>query len=206
MKKPTKAHYNTIRRTSTLFFADGESAEFYMRGGVCWPVITDRSDTRDFEGYILMCGQNVQTGVIQVFEQKNFVTIESILKDGAIAYQGIGPWLNSIWSRYFARDYYWHQEFQLHKRNLLQIIRSPMVDPKPQFIEVPWIDDQEAQMVVWHYVKTGKVQVEKESRLFEDLNIVKTTDKKSIPSVYALQCALIGLEAFPYRKPFEEAV
>lgn len=200
MKKPKAAHADLGSGTSMLHFDDGEVMQCYMRGGVCWPVLTERSDQPEFQGFILMCGQDVKTGEVHVFEQERFVVIDHIICQDVIKYYGISAWLNRVWTKYFARDYYWHQPHELHKRYLLQVIRSEMVAPKPQFIEVDWEDDAQAQMIVWEYITLDRVRFPKDSELHRELHLVQMKEKETSPAVYALQCALAGMERFPWRK------
>ena len=183
-----------------LHFEDGEVMQCYMRGGICWPQLTERSDQRDFQGFIVMCGQDIRDGTVYVWEQRHFECIDNIICQDVIKYYGIASWLNKVWTNYFARDYYWHQPFELHKRYMLQIIRSEMVAPKPQFIEIDWTDAAEAQMIVWEYVKLGKIVFPMDSEVHRELNLVKKKEKETSPAVYALQCALTGIERFPWRK------
>lgn len=201
IEKPNKAHFNLEQRTSTLYFEDQVHADYMMRGGVCWPIPVDTGKGLDVYGYIIMCGYDVKTGLVTVFEQTDFIVIDNILKpDRAIEYPGIAPWINRCWSKYFAQDFFWNQDWELAKTYRLQVIRSEMIEPKPQFIEIGWSDLAEAQQTLWKYVKVGKVSIEKDSKLYKQLELTKSTDKQIYPATHALMCCLCGIERSPYRK------
>ena len=201
IETPQKAHYNVEQRTSTLYFKDQAHSEYMMRGGVCWPISVEVGKKLDVYGFILMAGYNTETGLVTVFEQTEFVVIDNILRpDKSIEYHGIAPWLNKCWSKYFAQDFFWNQDFELAKKYRLEIIRSEMIVPKPQFIEMEWSDLEEAKQVVWKYVKLGKIRIEKDSKLFHQLELTKMGDKQTYPAVHALMCCLCGMERHPWRK------
>jgi hypothetical protein len=208
VEKPINSLANARRRTSTLFFEEREPLEFFLRGGIAWPVIVDRADNTDFEGFAILGGFNLETKKVEIFEQRSFMTIEHILKHDPhaktqeIEYLGLGPWFNTIWNKYYASTFYYHQDTELNRRYRIEVIRSDWIKkPKPSFVEVPWLDDEEAQMTVWRYVRFNKLVFEKDSQLAKDLALVKPGEKVMKPSVHSLQCLLTGLDRFPYREP-----
>lgn len=207
MNKPKKAHYERLRDTSILYFPWDEAAqenpqgEYYMRGGICWPEMVERPEVpSDYQGYAMMGGQEVESKIVYIFEQRSYEVIENIIepKDGTIQYEGLAAWLNRCWSRYFARDFYWHQDFELTKSHRLEIIRSLFIQPKPQLIEVPWHDGHEPH-AIWKYVKLNRLQWGAGTQLHEELQRAKAGDKRKAPAVHALQCLLAGLERYPWR-------
>jgi len=201
IEKPHKAYYELDQRTSTLYFRESESGQYMMRGGVCWPIPVDDGGKKDVYGYILMAGQNVETKLVTIFEQVQFVVIDHILRpDRSIEHHGISTWFNRCWSKYFASDFFWHQDNELSRKYLLEIIRSEMIRPKPQLIEVGWSDTEEAKQVIWKFVKLGKLRIEKDSQLYRELEKTKVGEKQTWPAVHALMCCLCGIERFPWRK------
>lgn len=207
MEKPINALANAKRRTSTLFFEDREPTEFYLRGGIAWPTIIDRADTTDFEGFAILGGYNLETQKVEIFEQRTFMTIEHVLeqdphtKAHKIEYHGLGPWLNRCWNKYYASTLYYHQDTELNKRYFIEVIRSDWIKPKPHFVAVPWLDDDEAQMTVWRYVKFKRLAIETGSQLAKELAMVQPGEKTTKPSVYSLQCLLTALDRFPFNPP-----
>lgn len=206
--KPTHRHYNLKRNTSLLYFDDNEfPIEFYMRGGVCFPIqyeILGRG--MDTNGFALMAGLNLSTGVVTVFEQAQWVTIDDILdkENQTIRFPGLSHWLNMIWNQYFARAYYWCQEEELARRYRLQILRSMMIDPKPWFYEIHAMTPNDIVSCIWRYTKTGRIIIERDSELAAQLGQAQKGDKQILPAVYALGCCLTGIDLYPFRAPVEE--
>ena len=96
MKKPINRHANIKRGTSNLYFKDENPTEYRMRGGVCFPTMVHSGGRSDIQGFILMSGQDVKTKKVIIFEQRDFVVIESILDDKqVIEFPGVATWLNT---------------------------------------------------------------------------------------------------------------
>jgi len=201
MQKPNNRHANLKRGTSTLYFKDKNPAEYRMRGGVCFPMMIHSGGRTDIQGFILMSGQNIKTKQVVIFEQRDFVVVEPILGDNQlIEFPGIETWLNMCFSRYFARQFFWNQDFELAKKYRLEIIRSQMIEPKPRMMEILWTDEKEAMSVIWKYIKLGMIAWDAGSILDRALEQVKNDDKDMLPAVYALAVLLSGIERFPYKE------
>lgn len=201
IEKPNKVHYDTKQRISTLYFENQAFGQQMMRGGVCWPVMVEIDGKKDVRGFILMAGIDVDSGMVTIFEQTPFIVIDNILTpEKVIEYHGIASWFNMCWTRYFAQDFFWNQDFELSKKYRLEIIRSESINPKPQIIEIGWSDIEEARQVIWKRVKLGKIRIEQDSQLMKELELTKIGDKQSYPSVHALMCCLCGIERYPWRK------
>ncbi len=193
MELPKNRHYNLDKETSTLYFEDREPGEFYMRGAIFWPEAGS--------GFAIMAGLEIDTGKVHIFEQRSFLTVENILKpDRTIEYEGVAAWFNRCWSRYFADSYFWNQDVQLEKRFRLQVIRSQMIEPKPHFIEAPFGDENEARHLSFEYGRTGRLLIEKDSELAQQLELSEHDEKTQYPAVRALGRLLIGLERYPFRR------
>ncbi len=208
IERPVKAHANLQRKTSTLFFRDGSFAEYYMIGAVCWPMTyEDAPGIIDNQGFLVMAGKAVGDGgdgVVTLFEQHPFVVVDNVLKgDGTIEFPGIASTLNRIWAQYYADRYYFHQDYEHSRTYRLEVLRSEMTKPKPKFIEIPWASDDEARHTIWRYVKLKRIRIDKDSEMARQLSVVKAGAKDTTPAVHALQCLLMGLERFPWRKPKE---
>lgn len=199
---PHQAQFDHIRQI-TRIWKDAEDAgvEYSMRGGVCWPKLVERSGGHEYEGFILVAGQDVRTKVVTVFNARKFQTVENIIEDDKIAFRGIADWLTKMWSKYFVRTYYWDQDFELSKTKRLEVLRSPMVNPKPQFVEVDISTTEEARMAMWRFVKLGKLNAGKKGTdLHEQIVSSKIIDRDSQPAVHALSCLLAGIERYPWRE------
>jgi hypothetical protein len=206
IKRPTGAEYNATRKTSTLFFAEGEPRECYMRGAVCWPVLSeDENKQMGIRGYAIVAGQDVHTGAVWVFEEREFVTIEHIKDDDGnrIVYHGVAPWFNTMWARYFCDDYFWHQDDILTKSYRLELSRSKWCKARPHLIRVDWDKGGDVLHQIWRYAEIGKLKLSDDGKLWQALPAVKRdeNDREIKPGLHALKCLIAGLERYPWRKP-----
>jgi len=208
MEHPLKVQADLNRKTSILYFPNGDSAEFYMRGGICWPITYECRGKMENNGFALMAGQDIKTQNIYVFEEISFVTIENILNQatGQIEFHGLSYWFNKVWSEYYARKYFWGQDETLHRRHYLKVIRSPIIEPKPGFIEVPISDPKDVTSSIFQYSQTDKLKIEKESQLAEQIKMIGPESNTQPPSVQALSFLLVGFEMYPWREPREQTV
>ena len=187
-----KKNFNRLRGTVTLYFDNQVHAEYMMRGGVCWPEGED--------GFAILAGQDVNNKKIHVFKQSSFLTVDNILRaDRSIEYYGLSSFFNQSWSGYFGRDFFWNQDEEIHKRFRLQVGRSPMIEPKPQFIPAPYADERDANHLIFEYKALGKLKFDKDSELHRQLERLKHDEKAKLPAVHALRCLLAGYERYPFR-------
>ena len=181
-----------------------------MRGGICFPVKYQSLKGIDNHGYAVIAGQDLKTGIVHVFEQINWVTIEDIVAKDIITrpvkYYGLSHWLNMAWNRYFTQTFYFSQPDELSRRFRLQVIRSAMINPKPRFMEIHINDRDELLSVIWHRIKTGLLEIEKDSELAKVLKEATDENKELFPQIHALGCCLLGMEQYPWRKPYEQPV
>lgn len=203
---PTIRMYVKEQKTSVLTFGDNKNplnGEYYLRGGICFPVPVRLGADQGASGFVLLCGYNVQTKKIYVFEESSFLTIDHIVaSDGSIELVGISGWFNECWSHYFGRDFYWHQDPETKKTYTLDILRSAMIKPRPRFLHVDWNDDQQIEHVIWRLGNTGMMKFKADGQLHDALRLleVQTDRTQVIPGVHALKCALAGLLRYPYRR------
>lgn len=221
MNKPYEAQYNHHRETTTLYFR-GDSGEpfeeeYYMRGGVCWPLSHRIEGRLDMSGYIIMGGVNTRTGKVVVFEQRKFDIIENMFSNNVVQRIGLVSWLNNNWKTYYADTYYWNQGEETTKKYRLQIINSAMIEPKPYFVPVHWDNDDDALSDVWRYSKLGKEKFypgkkfeendqgeQVPSILYTQLAALKSGQKEIHPSVRALMCFVSGIERYPWLAPIKD--
>lgn len=206
-KKPVKQIFNNDESITLYFDFDEEKLEypqgnFDIRGGICFPTeFQDEHGNFDIQGFAVLVGFDLDKKIFTVFEECSFIVIDNILNDDQlIEHQGISSWFSACWSRYYSRKYYWHQDAEMAKRYRLEIGRSQMIEPKPSFIEVPWGNDSDARHIVWKYVKAKKLRYQKGSELHTQLELAKKGENRMYPAVHALQCALMGMARFSFRK------
>jgi len=209
IEKPRTAILNEDQSVTLYFDFDDEEliypqAEFDIRGGICWPVTFRKDGYVDSQGYIVVAGKNLKTGVITIFEQQQFLVVEPIInrETQVIDYPGISNFINNAFSNYYCRKYYWHQNYEFSKKWRLDILRSPAIGLKPQLIEVPWGEDQDAEHLIWAKIKQRLLRHDQNAELYNQLQHIKQDDKKKqiLPAVRALQCVLMGIERFPPRR------
>lgn len=209
IEKPQTAILNEDQSITLYFdFDDKElkypQAEFDIRGGVCWPVTFRKDGYVDSQGYILVAGKNLKTGVITIFEQQSFLVVEPIIdpETQEILYPGISNFINNAFSRYYCKKYYWHQNWEFSKKWRLDVLRSKAIGTNPQLVEVPWGEDQDAEHLIWTKIKQRLLRHDINAELYNQLQHIKQDDKKNqiLPAVRALQCVLMGFERFPLRR------
>jgi len=209
MNKPNHRYYDNHRKTSWLYFDDESSRECYMRGGICFPMKYQSLTGIGNHGYIVIAGQDLKTGIIHIFEQMNWVTIDDILSrdiTNAIKYPGLSHWFNMGWNKYFIQSFYFNQPDELSRRFRLQIIRSLMINPKPRFVEIDINNQNDLLSVISHRIKTGMLEIEKDSEIGTLLKETMVEDKELYPQIHALGCCLLGFEQYPWRKPYEQPI
>jgi len=155
-------------------------------------------------GFALLGGMDVQSGIIYIFQQTSFVTIEHVLgDDGGIRFKGLCEWFNRCWSKYFGASFFYHgsgARGETYKSYLLQILRSPMVDPTPHFTEILWGDNVDAELRIWEQLTLKKLQHRNDEPLMNALTSYSVDHERKSPEIFALMSLLMGFERFPYRK------
>ena len=207
-EKPRTAIFNEDQSITLYFDFDEEKriypqGDFDIRGGVCFPTeFQDEYDNFDVQGFAVLVGLDLEKRIFTVFEERSFLVVDNILNsDQLIEHRGLASWFSKCWSNYYCRKYHWHQDPSMAKQYRLEIGRSLMIKPKPTLIEVPWGDN--ARHVVWKHIKAQKLRYRKGGELHTQLELVKKIKEgknRTFPAVHALQCALVGMERFPFRK------
>lgn len=204
MIKPVNSHFDRDRNATVLYFPDESSAEYDIKGAICFPVSYEFLQGIHVDGFALIAGQDVATKKVTVFEQRKFVVIDSIVNPAtqAIEFPGLAPWFNEMWAKYYGRKFFYHQEPEIVRKYHLEIIRSPMIQPKPGLVEIDWQNDDDALHTVWRYIATKRFTAEKGSELQNQFEMVKATEKKQVyPAVRALECLLMAYDKYPWREP-----
>jgi hypothetical protein len=85
------------------------------------------------QGFALVCGRRVADGITYVLSERAFVTVDHVQDDaGRIQFEGLSTWFVDAWAQWFAAVYAWKQPWETNRRYLLQVLRSEMIQPKPQ--------------------------------------------------------------------------
>jgi hypothetical protein len=196
--RPVKAFYIHKEDVSRLEFADGSTGKYFMRGGICWPRFVNIDN--GVLGFAILCGQNVDTGVITVFEQKPFSVIDHVINNetNMIEVEGLSPWFNRCWNMYFARVYYHSASSETRMKYVLKVVESRMIDPKPDFPEINFGEFADFEQSLWETIMERKLESREGEPLGEALRNWSSAVEQP-PVVDALSCCLAGLERYPYR-------
>jgi hypothetical protein len=202
MQRPSKVHYNLEENTSILFFPDGTTGEYSVRGSLCFPILVENpvQHSHELVGYALLACQDVSSKVVTVFEQRSFTNIDPIVEDNIIKHDGLARWFNMNWNMYFGRKYYFQAESEITRKYRLDVSRSAMIEPKPSLIEVHIYENDNMNNLIWQYLKRGLLRFENKSPLHECLKSLQEGSKSVPPAILALQLLLCGIDRYPYKK------
>lgn len=188
IKKPYKATPldNGLVRLS---FEDDLDAEFYIRGAVTWPEGANA-------GFALLGAKDVNTGILWALEQYSFFTVEPTLDKVEKRFKGLLEFFQKCW-KYHTRLFFWRQHEMLHRRYALQCWDHPMINPKPDFIQVKVDDVKLGDNILNEFIARKKVRAPKQSELYK--HIVSRDEKRKL-GISCLKTLIMGFEQFGYRK------
>jgi len=205
--RPDKASQNLKRQTTTLITGKKVLGEFYIRGGICWPIAVNRGDSTAITGFAILLGLDIETEKAYVFEERSFVCIDHVLTEkGAIEYEGISAWFNMCWQRYFGQKFYYHQEPLTHRKFRAQVQKSTMIQPKPRFIQAKWQNDAQAAHTYWERQNLNRIFYRKDEELHKSLQNYDVDPSRPNPAAHALLAALVGLDHHRWKEPPPERI
>lgn len=188
--------------TSVLTFrrVEGETSppdgEYALRGGICWPICVEPATGR-IEGFAVVAAHHLASHATWVLAQTPWVAIDHVQdRAGAIQYQGLCGWLVESWAQWYADTYAWRQPWHTCRRYLTQMLRSPLIQPKPHLIELEWSRDADARAIVAEIEATGKLKYPAQSPLhvaLQEYAAAEPSERDRFPAVHALTCALFAL-------------
>ena len=202
--KIKRVQKNSDRKTSTVYYDNGEQVEYYLRGGICWPTNYEEDNAVNYGGYVILAGFDVETKEVCLLAEQPFIVVNHIVNDdGSIGEKGLPEFFNKNWSRYYASSYYWGgQHYETHKTHRLEIIRGDMFQPKPKFVHLPEFKEEDRNVLIWKYLKLQKLLgVLKDTDLYRHMERFRPDRKDFYPSIHALSCLLSGIERHPWRMP-----
>lgn len=203
IQPPESRFFDVKRRTSHLAFA-GESkklnGEYLMRGGVCWPIQVQTEEGARLEGAAVMCGYNVDTDRIIVFEETEFICVDHVLdpETHEVEFRGVCDWFNLCWQRYYAQTFCYHHDALTHKKHLLEVLRSKAINPKPVFLESIWKETALADNVVWHKREINRLFFP-DKLVAKALGVMAVRPDAVLPIFEALRSAVWGFDQRPFR-------
>jgi hypothetical protein len=208
MIKPTKAKWDKDRQLTRLFFEDGRAdvEAYHVVGAVEWPIGLN-------PGYAILSGQEQKSGVIWIFLEYPFWTIQTSGMD-----QPLWAFFKEAWAKYLCR-YFYYSNVRDHQRYFRQILNEPLIRSHPVFIEAEYVRDsnEKVDSLVLEYQRLKKIKLDKEGgndkimpNIFNQMKQYVdgfVIDEETLPGVNALRCLIAGYERFPYQKPvLDEAV
>jgi len=200
--KPIEAKLESKRMTTRLWYPGDVQVEFYLRGGIAWPMPVMRIGKRQLEGFVVMLAYDINTKQAYQIAERRFYYVDHLIReDGGIVSEGVSTFFNKMWQSFYADTYFYRQEETVHHKHQLQVLRSDMVKPKPYFIPVEWQQDQTSLHTVWAWGGSGRFRGIAGGMLHEELKLASLPDAPITPAVYALMACLNGLEQYPWRKP-----
>lgn len=186
IERPIHHEIDGHRDTVRLFFENKESAEFYVRGAVCWPEGTEA-------GFAVLGAQDVKTKTIWIFEGYSFLSIVPIFQKDKKTYNGFAEFLQRIWTTYGCYTLFWRQANDVHQRFALKCYDVPTIVPKPEFIKTPYAEDITAENLFKEMAARGQFRASKQGELYQNIN---NPDKVSAKR--SLICLLAGFEYLPW--------
>ena len=197
MEAPAGAMRRRLRRTVDMVMSNGRRMECYLRGGVCWP----SGGHPDQYGALVVGAQDVQTLTVYIVAEGRFLTIDPCIdRVGGMLFTGAAARFNDIWAKLYCQTYYYREEEGEHRRWMLDILRSPMIQPKPQFVRIDWGASTEALVDRW--LAVGRLRMAEDGESAKGMTALRSrpgVDGMMFPAVRALAALLAGIERNPWK-------
>lgn len=195
-------------KTSSLVFSEeslAPSGKYLMRGGITFPRVTSKGLT----GFAIMAGRHIESGIIYIFNEVEFCTIDHVFSDdnSQVEFYGVGPWLISVWNKYFADTFFYKQDYDVARKFRTQIYRSKQIEPKPRFLESKKHDSDQSMHSIYELDMLSKLKYKKSSKVNEDIiaynavfNNKESTkadkESKDYVALHALKCVVDGFSRY----------
>jgi hypothetical protein len=170
----------------------------HVMGSVVWP-------EGMVDGYALLGAQNIEDGLIWIYEEQRFRFVSPVLGDIG---SSLSEFLEVCWSGYFGRTFFYQTSFRerdqdlTFKRYFLQVIHEAMINPKPVFVPCMYaLDEEMADNLLLEYQIGKRFRFEKGGGLHGELKDVSGKDAKEFPAVRALRVLVSGFERTPWKEP-----
>jgi len=155
-----------------------------------------------------------------VYCESPFWTVESYEGD-----PGLWWHLKTAWTKYFCNRYYYIGEQKVHARYRTQVQRSGLINPKPTFVESPYIkrDKLDADNLILEYLGSpSKLRIdgnrefsEREKKKYNNIggplhkqleSVISGSvcEDDSLPGIQALRAVIMAVERHPYTQPMED--
>ena len=172
---------------------------YYVRGSIAWPTLNEV--TGDAEGHIIVAGQRLIGNKIIIFADSAFSCIDHVMNDnGTIRKGGLAPWFNWAWSKMHCNLFMRSQGDDVHRQWLMDIVRSKMIQPQPEFPNVSIPDINDAINMMYSLLGKGGLVIHKDSKLVSQLDLWEGSGRKAmLPGVLAALILVYGYQKWPFR-------
>lgn len=200
----TAARDPNNRYRTVLHFERGENIPFYMRGAISWPELEQ-------QGFVLMAGQNIETGIVYIFEQEWFWTVPIWTNpDGTLRKNDTGGYHLGLiqfikdWEALYkcAAYFYGGQHPDLTRRYGIELYRNDLTPKNISLIEAPYVKEV-GDDLVFEKMRSQKFMGQWESHLHKSLEKWKSLRSAGIGgngAIHSLRALFAGLEAYPFVK------
>ena len=212
LQDPQRVLMTADNRVVKLFFPDNSVApngEYRLRGGISWPVPVGVQ----VEGFVILIGEHIKSGIIYIFRQHAFNSIDPIIAGMAagagdaerIPWPYLAEWINEVWAHYFCRHFFWNQDVDLGEHFIRQVSHSALLGRRPIFQRVSWDkSEQQAMMQVIALGSARRLIGREVEGVNKALQMYQVDTKSFFPALQALSCAIVGLDQMATARRVEE--
>jgi hypothetical protein len=190
---PERATVDLDTGCARLWFPEhsiAPSGHYLVAGGICWPMLVDNV----FKGCAIIAARSVETGIVYVFDQREFSCVEHVLaRDGGIQIEGLAPWFVRNWANFYATRYYWFQADEYERLFRLRVHRCELIQPKPSLIPTHWKDDTHSMLIISDMLEQQKLKLKAGPILNEMAQQQADPKMGPFPALHSLACLLTGL-------------
>jgi hypothetical protein len=193
IRQPIACKYDRKSQVTSLWFETLQGrflVEYYCLMGISWPEGED-------DGFIILGGQNLEDHRILIFREFSFLTIDHwINPDSSLRQYGLVKFLTEAWTQFQCRPICWHQDDEVHRRYSMQVYKSDLIVPGPEFIRVLYTGQEVGDNIIEEMLNLERLQFDAKSRLYTDLVAHKSQNVDN-PGTHALRCLLGGFAFNP---------
>ena len=199
-------HFDPATGLVTLYGDDDGQARgtWRMRGAVCLPCMAQQAagPGQSLKGAILVAGQTVgQPDEVEIFAEHEFLTIGTVIFDGALTNLGAWDRYSNAWSNYYCRDYYVHGPADSVEQHRADLRRLPQtMAAMPRLIEVDWRDMQFPESSFWDRVHRGGLKYPKGGLVHSALKLYLANTRAPSPVAWAVLTLCAGAARWPAKK------
>ena len=172
--------------------AGAPGGAYLLRGGIAWPRSVPGIGV---QGYGVLAGRHEDSGVIFVFEEHPFVTVDWLQIGKAIQeeYEPIAPFFGLCWHYYLANLFYWRELHSSMGEYRREVWKCDSIKPKPMLMAQDWKDNDQAYVRVFVKDKQRQLAFQDEGGVHQGVRQYEADNKLLVPALEALACALVAM-------------